>query len=970
MSKVKNKRKWWLILSTGLFIALLMWLVFDTVIWLFSFKVEKDLAGFGSILWSWNSGWCLLFSLGIAGVFVVYTLTRYNKRFGQKLFEPEKITNNDGYDAKWLDQEELEEKIIIQKDGVASTYSVWTIAGIQDVIDADKDEEYSYHLLACDRFCLKRELAKINRTSINGGKKADNLLGGATIVIGAGRSGKTKQVVKPTILKLINAYVGYVDENGQILKKEDEQNCQFKKWIDTRSSMIICDLKGDIFKMTSGFAKEKGFNILRFNTTNSKMSNSWNPLAEIWEIYYKEYLPNWQFVYHNSKKENFDIEEINKSKAIYQTAKGKIERKLDSIVNIICPITDKRNEFWDLRAQALIKLYFLIQLDYGVDKIEYNFYNLSTNGMNLQENLGIMIDQLPKWAITKQLGSQFIGGIMGERTSTSISDVKATTEKALTSFAMQEIKNLTTENEKSIDFKSFIEKPTIIYVSVDTATIDSANNRLAVLFLEALYAYLQDYLIETNQEYFKKPIHFIIDEFGNLPKMDFMLKMFALNQGQNIMPMLILQSATGQLKQTYGTNQKDTLFDNAQCFILTSGVNPEFASWLSQRSGSTIRENFNKTIADNGKVSQSQSKQRVKNVDVEEFTNIDVGREIILFPLGLKPCKLHYKSAEQLKWYSSVFEKYDRKSADIDYGKISYNELDFFTESLNPDIVNRWITKYKIQNKDSKRNQIAQELLTKVGTNFQIIDIPEKIIWMDQKYDEFGGYPCKALELIGVNITPIKIGIKNTQGANNNTPKTSNSELLSEKELQENQKQSYLQLMDKEFSDSTNITFHYKSLISLLGFQTLATVLQAFKNKQSFEYLFLKTKHHEKYGEYIELYSYKYEKSSSFQELLVKFSSIFEIDKIDITNAFYIHKLISLCLQCVANSEFGISFEKCNDEQKLSVFRLIADSFNLFLKEPDKLQNEYKFLTAFIEKNKSLKILSKNSFCKLYSIEK
>jgi type IV secretion system protein VirD4 len=94
--------------------------------------------------------------------------------------------------------------------------------------------------------------------------------------------------------------------------------------------------------------------------------------------------------------------------------------------------------------------------------------------------------------------------------------------------------------------------------------------------MEILYSHLQTYLTKNNLAYFENPILFIIDEFGNLPKMEYMLRMFSLDQGKNIIPHLVLQSPS-QLNRKYGKEERKELFDSCQCFILCSGVDSEFA---------------------------------------------------------------------------------------------------------------------------------------------------------------------------------------------------------------------------------------------------------------------------------------------------------------------------------------------------------------------------------------------------------
>jgi type IV secretion system protein VirD4 len=218
----------------------------------------------------------------------------------------------------------------------------------------------------------------------------------------------------------------------------------------------------------------------------------------------------------------------------------------------------------------------------------------------------------------------------------------------LETFTIQEIKNLTTPNDTSISFENFVNKPTIIYISIDVTTKDSSANRLAVLFMEMLYTFLQSYLTKKNLPYFENPILFIVDEFGNLPKMEYMLRMFSLDQGKNIIPHLVLQSPA-QLNRKYGKEDRKELFDSTQCFILCSGVDTEFAQWLSDRSGTDYRHVQSKNITDEGKVSHSVSKTKMENIPKGEFTNIRPNEEIVLVPIGLRPCKITITPADKVK---------------------------------------------------------------------------------------------------------------------------------------------------------------------------------------------------------------------------------------------------------------------------------------------------------------------------------
>jgi hypothetical protein len=80
----------------------------------------------------------------------------------------------------------------------------------------------------------------------------------------------------------------------------------------------------------------------------------------------------------------------------YLDAKSKIQTKLDIIVKTIAPVTEgTREPFFEKSAQNLIKLYFLLPLDYGINKEDYNMFNVSSNAITYKEKLVILNDMLP-----------------------------------------------------------------------------------------------------------------------------------------------------------------------------------------------------------------------------------------------------------------------------------------------------------------------------------------------------------------------------------------------------------------------------------------------------------------------------------------------------------------------------------------------------------------------------------------------
>ena len=78
-----------------------------------------------------------------------------------------------------------------------------------------------------------------------------------TLIIGQSGSGKTTALVTPLVKSLM---------------KHDE-------------SMVISDLKGEIYRDQAAELKERGYNVIVINLRNPGEGNAWNPLSLPYQLY-------------------------------------------------------------------------------------------------------------------------------------------------------------------------------------------------------------------------------------------------------------------------------------------------------------------------------------------------------------------------------------------------------------------------------------------------------------------------------------------------------------------------------------------------------------------------------------------------------------------------------------------------------------------------------------------------------------
>jgi type IV secretion system protein VirD4 len=226
-----------------------------------------------------------------------------------------------------------------------------------------------------------------------------------------------------------------------------------------------------------------------------------------------------------------------------------------------------------------------------------------------------------------------------KKADTGIQAAISTAINGFDKFLSPSIKDMTSSS--SFTTNDIVKTPCILYIGFDEDAPE-----LASLLLDINYKRMNEYLNKREKLNFDRPIHYILEEFGNLPKLDFVPKAFSRDAGKNVSCMLILQSKA-QLEEIYGRNKTKELLDSTRVLIILSiAGNVEFADELSQRSGKVIRETTSKSKSKDdkdSKGSESTSDSVTLRVDRSSFLNQKVLKEIIVILQGKPAFKFDTK---------------------------------------------------------------------------------------------------------------------------------------------------------------------------------------------------------------------------------------------------------------------------------------------------------------------------------------
>ena len=320
------------------------------------------------------------------------------------------------------------------------------------------------------------------------------------LVIGSTGSGKTQTIVKPMV---------------NLLAKKGE-------------SMIITDPKGEIYKYSASYLKEKGYRIVVLNFREPQRGNSWNPLT----------VP---FKYYRDGNQDKAIELLN-----------------DIALNIIYdPSNKNESDFWEKASAA-----YFSALALGLFK-DAKEKEVNLNSINVMSTVGE-----ERYAMSNYIKEYF--GMKGEGSTEYLSasaviNAPNDTKGGLLATFRQKIQLFTTVpvlsemlSYSDFDMKDIGKGKTAVFMIIHDEK--KTYHSLMTIFIKQCYETLIDVAQENGG---KLPVrtNFILDEFANMPPLKDVDAMVSAARSRDIRFTFIIQNFA-QLNDVYGDNVAEIIKGN------------------------------------------------------------------------------------------------------------------------------------------------------------------------------------------------------------------------------------------------------------------------------------------------------------------------------------------------------------------------------------------------------------------------
>ena len=491
------------------------------------------------------------------------------------------------------------------------------------------------------------------------GKLEINFLSGThSLVIGSTGSGKTTTFINPMI-QLLGA-----------------TNCG--------SSMIMTDPKGELFSLHSKFLKERGYDVLLLDLRDTYASSRWNPLDSIWDMY-QEYVHTGDGIrahrdamgdYPELKQPNGPVEDgelwIEWNGRAYAdpthcqdditVAKQKIYDEmyedLNDLISVMCPVENTKDPLWEKGARSIIMAICLAMLEdsedsrLGMTKDKFNFFNINkalTNSENEFQALKEYFDGRNPLSQAVSLSRQ----VLSAADQTMASYMSIAFDK-MNMFNDRGLCGLTSTTD--IDAAQFAQRPTALFLKIP----DEKDTRhgLASVFVLCMYKALIKVASAREDLSLPRNVYFILDEFGNMPKIEKFDKMITVGRSRKIWFNMVVQSYS-QLNNVYGEQVADIVKSNCgmKMFIGSNDIGTckefsELCGNMTVRTTSTSSSLGSKE-GDVSVSSQTQTRPLIYPSELQKLNNKESTGNAIIVTFGNYPLRTKYTPSYKCPFYQT-----------------------------------------------------------------------------------------------------------------------------------------------------------------------------------------------------------------------------------------------------------------------------------------------------------------------------
>lgn len=473
-----------------------------------------------------------------------------------------------------------------------------------------------------------------------------------SLIIGSTGSGKTTTFINPMIQLLAATSAG--------------------------SSMLITDPKGELFSLHSKFLAARGYDVKVLDLRDTYHSYRWNPLEPLWDTY-QEYAeapkmayereddvtksglkmtaPASQFGktwYEFDGKAFAEFDRLLQEVKIFRAQKyDEMYEDMNDLVSVLVPVANQNDPMWEKGARAITMAVLLAMLEdsetpeLGMTKEKFNLFNMAKILQNSDDDY-------------KALREYFVGRNPLSKAVANAKQVIDAADKTRSSYMSVLLEKLSLFNDSGIcaltsesDFKTsdLAERPTAIFVKIP----DEKDTRhgLASIFMTNVYKSLIKVSSSREDLSLPRSVYYILDEFGNMPKIEKFDKMITVGRSRKIWFNMVVQSYT-QLNNVYGDTVADIVKGNCGVKMFIGSNDMGTCKEFSELCGNVtvVTQGSSSSGKDNTSYSQSiQTRPLIYPSELQKLNNKTSTGNSIIVTFGNNPLKTNFTPSYKVPLY-------------------------------------------------------------------------------------------------------------------------------------------------------------------------------------------------------------------------------------------------------------------------------------------------------------------------------
>ena len=454
------------------------------------------------------------------------------------------------------------------------------------------------------------------------------------LVLGTTGTGKTQIIVSPTIRILAHSA--------------------------QKPSMIISDPKGELYRDHANVLKDEGYRIMVLDLEDPFTSSRWNPMENAFDLYqratnlekevkkftdvspkevgYSTFAPDeidgveYGNVWYGFEGKAFPNNEILRKELIAKKSQLEVQAKseLRNVAIAIAPVDEgAKDPSWSRGCQDFVLGIMEAMLEdsrdprLGMTREKFNFFNV-TKIANIRDNTMSDRESALKTLSAYSEGRDPINSTVHQLMQT-ICGTSSVTQRSFLGQLGTMLGTLTDEgilymtSATDLNFKEIAKQPTAFFLRIPDHKVE--RHHLAVLCISQLYRTLVDVANTYPKQTLPRPVYFILDEFGNMPKVQGFGTMVTVARSRSIFFEIILQSYK-QLDIKFGADEASNLRGNFQVQIFLGSEDESTIQAFSKACGETTVFHDEKSTSRSDKgdtgTNTTTSTQRTRRPLIEE----------------------------------------------------------------------------------------------------------------------------------------------------------------------------------------------------------------------------------------------------------------------------------------------------------------------------------------------------------------